>query len=77
MFTFQQEIEISADRRIVIELPPETPLGPAKIEVTIASPDTSGKKFRQSLSEYFKANGEDWGDAIKSTDVEGFTGRSF
>lgn len=74
MFSFQQDVEVPADRRIVIELPPEVPVGPARL--TLSSPPDSSPK-PSSLAAWARENAEDLGANIRSTDVEGFTGRSF
>lgn len=45
MFTIRTSAEITADRQIVLSLPPDTPLGNAEVVVTIApavDPATKG-----------------------------------
>jgi hypothetical protein len=36
MITFRTSTEVSADRRVVLTLPPETPIGKAELVVSIA-----------------------------------------
>lgn len=69
--------EITEDRRVEIVLPPDTPLGQAELTVSIESATTPppARKFR--LSDWAAKYAEDMGDDVKSTDVEGFTGRRF
>jgi hypothetical protein len=51
MITFRASAEISADRRVVLTLPPETPIGKAELVVTVApqldGAATAGKLRRQ------------------------------
>ena len=76
MYSFLQEVDVPEDRKVVIQLPPDVPVG-AKLALSISAADDTGKGPRRSLSQYFKEHGEDWGDQMQSTDVEGFTGRRF
>jgi hypothetical protein len=78
MFTFAQEVDVPEDRKVVviIQLPPEVPVG-VKLALSITAAADGSKRPRRSLSQYFKEHGEDWGEQIRSTDVEGFTGRRF
>ena len=76
MITMQLTIDIKDDRQVVLTLPPDVPVGPAELLISVAQP-AAPKKPRTSLAEWANGNAEDWGDRIQSTDVEGFTGRSF
>ena len=78
MITFRIQADVKDDRRVVLTLPPEVPLGQAELVVTVASPNGEAPKPpRTSLAEWAEANAEDWGDRLNSEDVEGFTGRRF
>ncbi len=77
MITMQITVEIQDDRRVVLNLPPEVPTGPSDLVVTVTPQPAEKKKPRTSLAEWANANAEDWGDTIRSEDVEGFTGRRF
>ena len=76
MITMQVNVEVKGDRQVVLTLPPEVPLGPTQLSVSIASP-IQPKKPRTSLADWADAGAQDWGDRIRSDDVEGFTGRRF
>ena len=76
MPTFHFEAEVKDDRQIVIMLPPEVPLGKADLVVSIAAAETSSAGSRSSLAAWAEANAEPWGKTLRSTDVEGFTGRA-
>jgi len=39
MITFRTSMDVTADRRVILTLPPDTPVGKAELTVTIASPD--------------------------------------
>jgi hypothetical protein len=72
-------VDVGADRKVILELPPEVPVGKAKITVSIES-EPSGrppKRPRSSLADWADQNAEDYGGKIRSDDVEGFTGRKF
>ncbi len=78
MLTFRTSAEVTADRRIEVQLPIEVPLGRADIVVTVA--DTANdpqKAARSSLSHWADEHAEHWGERLDSTDVASFTGRSF
>lgn len=80
MITVQKTVEITADRKLKIdvELPPDTPLGQAELTLSVRPQSESPqKKPRTSLADWAEENAEHWGDQISSTDVEGFTGRRF
>ena len=78
MITLRITADIKDDHRVVLTLPPEVPTGRAELVVTIA-PEGSAQPKRpgSSLADWAEANAEDWGDALSSEDVEGFTGRRF
>lgn len=77
MATIRLTAEIKEDRRLEIVLPPEIPLGQAELTLSIEPmlDPPPERKFR--LSEWAAKYAEDLGDEVKSTDVEGFTGRRF
>ena len=54
MIRFRTSTEINKDRRIVLELPPETPLGKADLTVTIA-PQAAAVSGAGSLRQHFAA----------------------
>ena len=77
MYTIRLLADIGTDRQINIVLPPDAPTGKSELELSI-KPQTEQKKLpRTSLTEWAKEFSEDWGDRLKSTDVEGFTGRRY
>jgi hypothetical protein len=41
VITFRTSAEITADRQVVLSLPPDTPIGPAEFVVTVAPQDNS------------------------------------
>ena len=77
MITVRMTADVQDDRRIVLTLPPEVPTGPAELVVTIDSSIPTNKRLRTSLADWANANAENWGDRLRSDDVEGFTGRRF
>ena len=77
MITMQITVEVKDDRQVVFTLPPEVPTGATELVVTISSQPAEKKKPRTSLAEWAEANAENWGDQIKSEDVESFTGRRY
>ena len=77
MITLRMTADIKDDLRVVVTLPPEVPIGPAELVVTIDSPIPTNKRPRTSLADWADANAENWGDQLRSDDVEGFTGRRF
>jgi hypothetical protein len=74
MITFRISTDVTDDRRVVLTLPPEVPTGRAELVVSVASASEL-KPNRSSLADWAEENAEHWGDRIRSTDVEGFTGR--
>lgn len=78
MITFRLKAIVKEDRRVEIVLPPETPLGAQELVVSIAPQSSETPQPRKaSLAEWARQYAEDLGDDVKSTDVEGFTGRRF
>lgn len=77
MITINLTAEVTEDRRLVITLPPDVPLGTTNVVVTVESAVPKKKLPRTSLADWAEQNAEDWGDRIRSDDVEGFTGRRF
>ena len=77
MIIFRVTTDVKADHRVELTLPPEVPTGMAELVVTIESSAQITKRPRTSLADWAEANGERWGDQLKSEDVDGFTGRRF
>jgi hypothetical protein len=78
MFTFRASAEVTEDRRTELTVPKEVPVGHAEFVVTLATHmDGSSKPARTSLADWADEQAENWGDRLDSTDVAGFTGRSF
>lgn len=77
MITLRLTAEVTADRRVVLTLPPEVPTGQADLVITVVSPRSREKQERTSLAAWAEANAENWGTQLNSEDVDGFTGRRF
>ncbi|MSR58845.1 MAG: hypothetical protein EXS05_14535 [Planctomycetaceae bacterium] len=78
MITFRVDTDVTDERLAVIPLPPEIPLGKARLLVTVEqSAAPAVKPFRRSLADWADSSAEHWGDLIRSDAVEAFTGRSF
>jgi len=50
MITFRTSADVSEQRQVVLQLPPETPTGKAELRVTVASVEPSGAQ--DSLRNY-------------------------
>ena len=76
MITFRVSADVKDDRRVVVTLPAEVPIGKAELVVTVAPYNGQGgsKAPSTSLADWAEQNAEDWGDQLSSEDVEGFTG---
>ena len=61
----------------VIELLTEAVSAADAVSANGSPPPATKKKPRTSLAEWAEANSEDWGDRIRSDDVESFTGRRY
>jgi len=78
MVTFRFQADVTEDRRIEMAVPGDVPLGRAEFVVALVAPVVNGERPpRTSLAAWADENAEDWGDQLNSTDVAGFTGRSF
>jgi len=78
MVTLRISADITNERRIVIDVPDDVPVGKAQLVVTIASEESTALRARRSsLADWAEANAEHWGTSIRSDDVESFTGRRF
>jgi len=76
MITIRVSADIHEDRRIVLTLPPEVPLGRSELIVSVTTePQPKPSKPRSSLADWAEKNAEHWGNRLNSQDVEGFTGR--
>ncbi|HEY1378204.1 MAG TPA: hypothetical protein VGF55_15500 [Gemmataceae bacterium] len=77
MTTLHMTATVGDDRTVVLRLPAEVPVGEVDLAVTVTPKSVPPKPPRTSLADWAEANAEDWGDVIRSDDVEGFTGRRF
>jgi hypothetical protein len=77
MITFRVTTNVTDDRRVVLKLPAEIPLGLTELVVSVTARESDNKRPRTSLADWAEANAEDWGDMLSSEDVEGFTGRRY
>ncbi len=77
MVTLRITADVPQDRQLVLTLPESIPPGRAELVVSIDSAVATPKPPRTSLADWAEDNAEEWGDQIRSDDVEGFTGRRF
>jgi hypothetical protein len=77
MTTLHVTATVGDDRTVVLKLPAEVPVGEVELAVTVTPKPATPKRPRTSLADWAEANAENWGDAIRSDDVEGFTGRRY
>jgi hypothetical protein len=90
MQSFQTVAQVADDGILTVVVPPEFPKGQVQVMLMPISPDlpyiegveagipyTQGKLPPTSLTEWAQTNTEQWGDQIRSDDVESFTGRRF
>jgi hypothetical protein len=75
MTTMHVTARVGDDRTVVLTLPADVPVGEVDLAVTITPKPGAGRPPRTSLADWAEANAEDWGDRVRSDDVEGFTGR--
>ena len=76
MIIVRVSADIHEDRRVVLTLPPEVPLGPSELIVSvIAEPTPEPTQSRSSLADWAEQNAEHWGNRLSAQDVRGFTGR--
>lgn len=76
MITIRVSADIKDDRRVVLILPPEVPVGRSELVVSVAAESKSEPRLpRSSLADWADQNAEHWGNRLSATDVEGFTGR--
>jgi hypothetical protein len=76
MITVRVSADIHEDRRVVVVLPPEVPVGRSELIISVADePEPKALQPRSSLSEWAEQNAEHWGNRLSSQDVEGFTRR--
>jgi hypothetical protein len=69
--TLEQTVDIRVDRCLVLELPPETPLGMAKVEVTVTPEETDEERlerFRKAI-EHCRGLGKRLGSKVTSDDI--------
>lgn len=78
MIIFRVSMNVEADHRVELTLPPEVPIGQADLVVSVLPPARNGSKQpRSSLADWADRHAEHWGPQLNSTDVAGFTGRRF
>jgi hypothetical protein len=76
MITIRVSADVKDDRQVTLTLPPEVPTGRAELIINIASQQPERPKLpRSSLADWAEEHAEHWGEHLRSTDVEGFTGR--
>jgi hypothetical protein len=76
MITVRVSADIHEDRRVVLTLPPEVPVGRSELIVSVAAePKPESTRSRSSLADWAERNAEHWGSRLSAQDVEGFTGR--
>ena len=76
MITVRVTADIKDDRRVVLTLPPEVPVGRSELIVSVADqPQPVMKQLRSDLAEWAEEHAEHWGNRLSAADVEGFTGR--
>jgi len=77
-YTIRILTEVKENRQVTVTLPPEVPIGPAEVVMNISTPiSASHKQNHTSLAEWADQFAGHFGDRIRSTDVESFTGRRF
>jgi hypothetical protein len=75
MITVRVSADIHEDRRVVLTLPPEVPLGRSELIVSVAAEPKPGlPQSRSSLADWAEQNAEHWGNRLSAQDVEGFAG---
>jgi hypothetical protein len=77
MTTLLVTVDVKDDRKVVLTLPPDVPVGKAELQISINTPSGETKKARTSLAEWAETNAENRGSQISSEDVESFTGRRY
>jgi hypothetical protein len=78
MIQIRVSTDVPEDRQVTLKLPEDVPIGKIDLLVTIdAEPQEKEKSPRTSLGDWAENQAEHWGEEIRSTDVEGFTGRGF
>ncbi len=78
MITFRISAEVKDDRRVELTLPAEVPAGKAELVVSVLPQVAErSKRPRALLADWADENAEHWGERMRSTDVDGFTGRRF
>lgn len=76
MITIRVSTDVKDDRQVTVTLPPEVPTGKAELIINIAPEQPEASKLpRSSLADWAEEHAEHWGERLRSTDVEGFTGR--
>jgi len=76
MITIRVSADVKDDRQVVLTLPPEVPTGRTELIISIAPDEPEGPRLsRSSLADWAEEHAEHWGQRLRSTDVEGFTGR--
>jgi hypothetical protein len=75
VITVRVSADIHQDRRVVLTLPPEVPIGRSELIVSVAESRPQPLRPRSSLADWAEENAEHWGNHLSAKDVESFTGR--
>lgn len=75
MITVRVSADIHEDRRVVLTLPLEVPVGRSELIVSVAESPSEASRPRSSLADWAEQNAEHWGNRLNAKDVEAFTGR--
>jgi hypothetical protein len=65
MITFRIKTDVQNDRRVIVTLPPEVPIGPAELVVTIDSLTANGENSPRSNQTEVVANKSEFGSALE------------
>jgi hypothetical protein len=67
MITVRVSADIHEDRRVVLTLPPEVPVGRSQLIVSVAvKPELESKCSSFSLAEWAEENAEHWGNRLSA-----------
>jgi hypothetical protein len=66
MISFRTSLEVKEDRRVVLELPPETPVGQADLLVTVSTPTNSATQAGSLRRQFGAVRSGDPGSADNS-----------
>lgn len=71
------EAEVTSDRKLILTMPPEVPIGKVRVDVTVPAAKKLCDGTIPSLVEWAEQNAGEYDDPFTSEDVDGFTGRRF